>query len=32
MSLIKRFFQQPRPVQQPAETQAEQHPNFWMYQ
>ena len=32
MSLIKRFFQQSPPSQQPTTATAQEHPNFWMYQ
>jgi hypothetical protein len=32
MSLIKRFFQQPRTAQQAEAAKAQEHPNFWMYQ
>lgn len=32
MSLIKRFFQPSQPSQQPNTSNAQEHPNFWMYQ
>ena len=32
MSLIKRFFQPSQPNQQPSTPDAQEHPNFWMYQ